>query len=549
MYKLLQNTKFIVITGGVISGLGKGTVTASIGNILQSQGYSVTSIKIDPYINVDAGTMRPTEHGEVFVTEDGGETDQDLGNYERFLDKPMFKNHSITTGQVYLKVIEQERNLEFEGKCVEVIPHIPLEIRRRIFEIANIEKPDFVLIEVGGTAGDYQNVLFLDALREIKREYNQVLFVHVAYLPIPGNLGEMKTKPAQHSVRFLNESGIQPDIIIARSHKLIDEIRREKLSVFCNVHKDEVIGAPDVKNIYEIPMLFEKQGLSKKILEKFSLQYKENTLKKWEDFFEKVKNSTKTVKIGVVGKYFDVGDFTLEDSYVSIIESIKHAAWNNGAKHEIIWLDSKKYEKNAENLNELKNFDGILVPGGFGASGVEGKILAIKYARENNIPYLGICYGMQLAIIEFARNVCGLKNANTTENDKNTIYPVIDILAEQVEKLNKKNYGGSMRLGAYTAKLKKGTIIHSIYGKDEVSERHRHRYEVNPKFIETIEKHGMIFSGESFDRKLMEFIELKDHPYFVGTQAHPEFKSRPLKPSPLFDGLVKAALKLQENKN
>lgn len=543
-----MKTKFIVITGGVLSGLGKGVVTASIGSILKSQGYKVTSIKIDPYINIDAGTMRPTEHGETFVTDDGGETDQDLGNYERFLDETILKNHSITTGQVYLKVIEKERNLEYGGKCVEVIPHIPLEVRRRIFEVADKTKADFVTIEVGGTAGDYQNVLFLEALREMKREFNNMIFVHVAYLPVPGNLGEMKTKPAQHSVRFLNESGIQPDIIIARGIQMIDEIRREKLSLFCNVRKDEVIGAPDVKNIYEIPILFEKQGLGKKILEKFKLKYKTGKLNDWQKFIDKTKNTKTTLKIGVIGKYFDIGDFTLEDSYISVLEAIKHASWNNSCKPEIVWIDSKKYEKDQSSLKELDSLDAIIVPGGFGASGVEGKIKAIGYAREHKIPYLGICYGMQLAIIEFARNVCGLNGANTTENDKKTKYPVIDILSEQIEKMKNKNYGASMRLGAYPAKLKKGTIIWNIYGqKDEVSERHRHRYEVNPKYIEIIEKNGMIFSGESPDRRLMEFIELKGHPYFVGTQAHPEFKSRPLRPAPLFEGLIKAAIKKKGN--
>lgn len=539
----MKNTKFIVITGGVLSGLGKGVVTASIGAILKSQGFKVTSIKIDPYINVDAGTMRPTEHGEVFVTDDGGETDQDLGNYERFLDEKILKNHSITTGQVYLKVIQNERNLEYRGKCVEVIPHIPHEIRRRIFEVAKDTKSDFVTIEVGGTAGDYQNVLFLEALREMKREFNNMIFVHVAYLPVPGNIGEMKTKPAQHSVRFLNESGIQPDIIIARASAMIDEVRREKLSIFCNVKKDAVIGAPDVKNIYEIPLLFESQGLGKKITEKFCLPYKSGKLKTWGSFIEKAKKAKDEIKVGVIGKYFDIGDFTLEDSYISVIESVKHACWNNGAKPKIVWLDSKSYEKNSARLIELDSLDAVIVPGGFGSSGVEGKMLAIRYARERKIPYLGICYGMQLAIVEFARNICGLKGANTTENDKKTTYPVIDILPEQIEKLRKHNYGATMRLGAYPAKLKKGTKIYELYGKDIVYERHRHRYEVNPEYIAKLESKGMVFSGESPDRKLMEFMELPGHPYFVGTQAHPEFTSRPMKPNPLFDGLIKAAMK------
>lgn len=544
----MSKTKFVVITGGVLSGLGKGVVTASIGTILKAQGYKVTAIKIDPYLNFDAGTMRPTEHGEVFVTEDGGETDQDLGNYERFFDEKILKNHSITAGQVYLKVIQNERNLDYKGKCVEIIPHIPMEIRRRIFEVSKSTKADFVLIEVGGTTGDYQNFLFLETLREMKREYDNMVFVHVAYLPVPGNIGEMKTKPAQHSVRFLNESGILPDIIIARSQMMIDEVRREKLSMFCNVKKDEVIGAPDVKNIYEIPLLFEKQDLGAKILRKLGLKYKHGKLKEWEKFIEKTRNTNTTLKVGIIGKYFDIGDFTLEDSYISVMESIKHACWNNGAKPQISWIDSKAYETDASKLKELDSLDAIIVPGGFGASGVEGKILAIKYAREKKIPYLGICYGMQLAIIEFARNVCNLKDANTTEINKKTPYPVIDILAEQIEKLKKKDYGASMRLGVYPAKLKKGTKIYDAYGKKElISERHRHRYEVNPKYIQMLENKGMIFSGESPNRKLMEFIELSGHPYFVGTQAHPEFTSRPMKPNPLFDGLIKAAIKRKRN--
>ncbi|MBR9690647.1 CTP synthase [Candidatus Woesearchaeota archaeon] len=539
-----MKTKFVVITGGVLSGLGKGVVTASIGSILKAQGYKVSAVKIDPYINVDAGTMRPTEHGEVFVTEDGGETDQDLGNYERFFDENIFKKHNITTGQVYLNVIQKERNLEYDGKCVEVIPHIPLEVRRRIFKVAKDTKADYVMIEVGGTIGDYQNVLFLEALREMKREYNNMIFVHVAYLPVPGNIGEMKTKPAQHSVRALNASGIQPDIIIARASNMIDKIRREKLSTFCNVKEDAVIGAPDVFNIYEVPLIFEKQGLGKKIVEKFGKKYKKGKLSKWESLIKKTKKLKKTVKIGIVGKYFDIGDFTLEDSYISVIEAIKHASWNNSVNYKIEWIDSKKYEKNKSALKELDKYNGVIVPGGFGYSGVEGKILAIEYVRKKKIPYLGICYGMQLAVVEFARNVCKLEGANTTENEKNVKHPVIDILPEQIEKLKQKKYGATMRLGTYPAKLKRGTKVRKLYkNKGKVDERHRHRYEVNPEYIERLEKKGLVFSGKSPDRSLMEFMELPKHPYFVGAQAHPEFKSRPFRPAPLFDGLIKAAIK------
>ena len=540
----MVKTKIIVVTGGVLSGLGKGVVASSIGLLLKSQGYKVAGIKVDPYINIDAGTMRPTEHGEVFVTEDGGETDQDLGHYERFLDELMLKDQSITTGQVYYAVIQRERNLEYDGKCVEVIPHIPMEVRNRILKVGKRTNADFLIVEVGGTVGDYQSVLFLEALREMSRELGNVLFVHVAYLPVPGNIGEMKTKPAQHSVRFLNSSGIQPDIIIGRGEKPIDRVRREKLSVFCNVKLDDVYSAPDVDNVYKIPLILDQQSMVKNILKKFGLNYKPGRVRAWESFIKKATTAKEVVKIGIVGKYFDIGDFTLEDSYVSVIESIKHASWHNGKRPVIGWLDSKKFEKNPKSLDELSGYDAIIVPGGFGSSGVEGKIKAIQYAREHDIPYLGLCYGLQLAVVEFARNVCGMKKASTTEIDKNTPYPVIAILPEQEKKLKEKEYGGSMRLGAYPAQLKRGTLVYHLYGdKDNISERHRHRYEVNPEFIEKLESHGLVFSGRSPDRKLMEFMELPSNTFHVRTQAHPEFKSRPLRPAPLFDGLIKAAIK------
>ena len=542
--QLQKRTKFIVVTGGVLSGLGKGTVTSSLGLLLKMQGYSVTAVKMDPYINVDAGTMRPTEHGEVFVTDDGGETDQDLGNYERFLDVTIKKSHSITTGQVYLAVIKKERNLEYDGKCVEVIPHVPLEIQKRIESVAAETQADVVLIEVGGTVGDYQSILFLEALREMKRVLNNVVFVHVAYLPIPDNIGEMKTKPAQHSVRFLNSCGIQPDFIVARASRQLDEPRRKKLSLFCNVKDDEVISSHDVPTIYELPVIFEEQKLTEKILGKFKLRWKKSSqLSEWKKFVHKIKNFEKSIHLGVVGKYFDIGDFTLEDSYVSVIEAIKHASWNNSVKPKIYWIDSKDFEKDNSKLELLSEFDAIIVPGGFGSAGVEGKIKAIQYCRENNIPYLGLCYGLQLAVIEFARNVCGLEGANTTEVDRRTPHPVIDILPEQKKNIEDSNYGATMRLGAYPANLRKGTLVWKLYGKEVVYERHRHRYEVNPDYIPILEKHGLVFSGISPDRRLMEFSEFPQHKFFVGTQAHPEFKSRPLRPSPLFDGLIKAALR------
>jgi len=536
-----KNPKFIVITGGVISGLGKGVVTASIGTILQSQGYSVSVIKIDPYINIDAGTMRPTEHGEVFVTDDGGETDQDIGTYERFLGKNFSRSHNITTGKVYRKVIEMERNLEFDGKCVEVIPHIPQEVERRVKAVAERDNADFVLIEVGGTVGDYQNVLFLEAFRSMNLKGDDIAFIHVVYLPVPNNLGEMKTKPAQHSVRMLNQTGIQPDFIIARSHKIIDDVRRNKISLFCNVRNESVISAPDLDTIYELPLIFEKYDFTKTVLNFFGMDYKPDQMKDWEAFVESSKTASREVKIGIVGKYFDIGDFTLEDSYLSVIEAVKHASWKNNAKPVIQWIDSKEFE-NGGNLKNLDQYDGIIVPGGFGSGGVEGKISAIQYCRENNIPFLGLCYGLQLAVVEFARHACKLESAHTTETDKEAKHPVIDILPEQKKNIQENNYGATMRLGSYPAKLKEGSRVMNMYKGELVNERHRHRFEVNPEYIETLEKGGLVFSGASPDRRLMEFLELPDRKFFVATQAHPEFTSKALRPNPLYLGFIQACL-------
>ena len=533
---------YIIVTGGVISGLGKGITTASIGKILQFYGYNVTAIKIDPYINYDAGTLRPTEHGEVWVTEDGGEIDQDLGNYERFLDKDIPKCHNITTGQVYYAVIEKERKGEYLGKTVQPIPHVTDEIKRRIRKSAKEEKVDFVLVEIGGTVGDYENILFLEATRQMKLEGESVLFVHVTYVPALATLGEQKTKPTQHSVKLLREIGIQPDFIIARSERPLDGVRKEKIALFCNVHEDDVFSDPDMNNIYEVPLLFYEQGLSKKIIDKLNLDAGRGNITKWKKFVEEIKTFKTPVKIGIVGKYFDIGDFQLFDSYISVIEAVKHAAWFNRLKPIIEWIDSKTFEKKPEKIKILDELDGVIVPGGFGLSGIEGKIKAIKYCRENDIPYLGLCLGMQLAVIEYARNVCNLKNANSTEVDKNTPHPVITFIPEQIKILHESRYGATMRLGAYPAHLKKGTRVYELYGKkDVVYERHRHRYEVNPEYVNILEKNGLVFSGISPDGVLMEFMELSDHKYFVATQSHPEFKSRPMKPAPLFNGLIKAA--------
>ena len=534
---------YIIVTGGVISGLGKGITTASIGKNLQLHGYKVTAIKIDPYMNCDAGTLRPTEHGEVWVTEDGGEIDQDLGHYERFLDINIPKYQNITTGQVYGTVIEKERKGKYLGKTVQPIPHVTDEIKRRIRKPSQEEKLDFVMIEIGGTVGDYENVLFLEAVRQMKLEGENVLYVHVTYVPVLETVGEAKTKPTQHSVKRLREIGIQPDFIITRSEKPLDNVRREKIAMFCNVHEEDVISNEDVDNVYAVSLLFEKQELCKKILRKLNLRKDHNEMEKWEKFIKKIRRLKNTVTIGIVGKYFDIGTSQLSDSYISVIEAVKHAAWNNNLVPDVRWIDSKVFENGPRKLSVLDEMGGVIVPGGFGLSGIDGKIETIRYAREHDIPYLGLCLGMQLAVVEYARNVCKLKDANTVEVDKKSSHPVIDFIPEQVTILNESRYGATMRLGAYPAVLKKGSLIHKLYGKNKVYERHRHRYEVNPKYIETIEKGGALFSGKSPDGVLMEFMELPDHPYFVATQAHPEFKSRPMKPAPLFDGLIKATKK------
>jgi len=536
-------TKYIIVTGGVISGLGKGVVTASIGKLIQSQGYNVTIVKIDPYINIDAGTMRPTEHGEVFVTADGGETDQDIGTYERFLGKDLSKENNITTGQVYRTVIEKERNLEFGGKCVEVIPHIPQEVERRLKTLAEKSGVDFVLVEVGGTIGDYQNVLFLEAFRTMHLRGEPIMFVHVVYLPVPSNIGEMKTKPAQHSVRMLNETGIQPNLIVARSRGFVDDVRREKLSVFCNVKREDVVSNPDIGTVYEVPLVFEKQTLTKKVMNFFGLEHKEGSLKEWEDFVGRIKAPQKEVKIGIVGKYFDIGDFTLEDSYISVIEAVKHASWMNNSKPAIQWIDSKVFERDEGSLETLDGFDGIIVPGGFGSSGVEGKISAIKHCREKGIPFLGLCYGMQLAVIDYARNACGLEGANSSELDPNTKHPVVCILPEQIEKMKKSQYGATMRLGGQDVAIKPGTLAHKLYQKTEIEERFRHRYEISPQYVKLMEDNGFVFSGSTPDGKIKQIGELPNHKFFIGTQYHPEFTSKAQNPNPIFLGFIKACVK------
>jgi CTP synthase len=527
-------TKYIFVSGGVISGVGKGVATASIGRILKEYGYSVTVIKIDPYINCDAGTMRPTEHGEVWVTEDGGEIDQDLGNYERFLEIPMCKKNNMTTGKVYRTVIEKERRGDFLGEQVMFIPHITDEVKKRITDVANGH--DIVLVEVGGMIGDYENIPFLFAAKSLELDIGaeNVAHVMVTYLPVPGHLGEMKTKPTQLAIKLLRENGIQPDFILCRGVAPLDEPRRSKIEKYANIRADHIISAPDIDNIYEVPLNFEKDNLGEKLLKRLNLMGRQMPdWRSWREMIERTKNPEKKVDIALVGKYLDIGDFQLTDSYISVAAALKHAGAKNNVGVNICWVDSKKIESGEVDLNK---YGGILVPGGFGNSGVEGKILAIKHARENDIPYLGLCYGLQLAVVEFARNVCGL-DANSTEVNSNVAHKVIDILPEQVDVSEK---GGTMRLGAYPALLNGGSGIEKIYGSCEVSERHRHRYEVNPEYHKVLEEKGLVISGKSPDGRLAEFIELPNKKFFFATQAHPEFKSYPMKPAPMFDGFVKA---------
>jgi CTP synthase len=536
--------KCIFVAGGVMSGIGKWVAVASIGKILKSKGFKVTAIKIDPYINVDAGTMNPVEHGEVFVTDDGVECDQDVGNYERFLDESLYTENYITTGRVYQAVINRERSLGYGGRCVEVVPDIPNEVISRIQKAARKTRADFVLIEIGGTVGEYQNMLFLEAARMLRLQSpRDVLFILVSYLPIPEMIGEMKTKPTQSAVKSLNEAGIQPDIILGRSRTPLDEPRKRKISIFCNVDIKDVISAPDIESIYEVPVNFEKENLGSRILKKFGLRARKNNLRDWKKLVKTIKNARKPVRIGVVGKYFETGKFTLMDSYISIIEAIKHAAWFHKRRPLISWISAGGYEKNSRLVKELKDYDGIIIPGGFGKRGVEGKIKAIEFCRKNKVPFLGLCLGMQLAVVEFARNVCGLKGAHSTEFSANCKYPVIDVMSEQKALLDEKKYGGTMRLGAYKCKIEPKTLSFKAYRTSDTSERHRHRYELNNEFRETLEAGGMVMAGINPERDLVEIIELKKHPFFLGSQFHPEFKSRPLRPHPLFREFVQAAIR------
>jgi CTP synthase len=582
--QVYEGPKYVVVTGGVMSGVGKGITTASMGKILQQYGYRCTAVKVDPYLNYDAGTMRPTEHGEVWVTDDGGEIDQDLGNYERFLGLDLPRRNNLTTGQIYHTVIERERRGEYLGQTVQPIPHITDEITQRIQESG--KGFDIVLVEIGGTVGDYENEPFLFAIKALERELGEEHFVHllITYLPIPQHVGEMKTKPTQQAIRMLSEHGIFPDFIVCRAEIGIDEIRKKKIQVGANVPNDHIISAPDVETIYDIPLTLEAEGLGMKLLKKLSLEpRREPEWDRWEKLVHRSREPSKRVQVAMVGKYVGIGDFQLTDSYISVNQSLVHAgvAWD--AKVDITWIDGHKFENGEIDVDELERFDGIIVPGAFGAGGAEGVIQAIRFARENNVPFLGLCYGLQLAVVEFARHVAGIKGATSEEFDEHSEWNVVCVQESQKDVIEGGRIGGSMRLGAYAAVLKKDSRVLELYEKsgrlsedgdrirqlldqpDEafrvgmvmldrdkvVLERHRHRYEISPRFVELLEDEGLVFSGyhrRVDGTRLMEFIELSEHRYFIATQAHPEFKSRMDNPSPLFAGFVGASLAYHEER-
>ncbi|SHM15220.1 CTP synthase [Caldanaerovirga acetigignens] len=538
-----MHTKFIFITGGVVSSLGKGITAASLGRLLKSRGLSVFMQKFDPYINVDPGTMSPYQHGEVFVTEDGAETDLDLGHYERFIDINLTRDSNVTTGQIYWSVITKERRGDYLGATVQVIPHITNEIKERITRIARLSSPDVVITEIGGTVGDIESLPFLEAIRQLKVDVGKdnVLYIHVTLVPYLGSAGELKTKPTQHSVKELRSIGIQPDIIVCRTEKRLPRELKEKIALFCNVEPEAVIQNYDVKSIYEVPLVLKKEGLDEVVAKKLGFDGRKADLSEWEAMVEKVKNPSNKVTIALVGKYVE-----LHDAYLSVAEALCHGGIANDARVDIKWVHSEELESGGVKIEEaLSDVDGILVPGGFGDRGIEGKIKAIRYARENKVPFFGICLGMQCAVIEYARNVCGLEGAHSTEFKPSTPHPVIDLLPEQKDVKEK---GGTMRLGRYPCRLVPGTKAREAYGEEMIDERHRHRYEFNNDYRDTLEKFGMVIAGQSPDGRLVEIIEIKDHPWFVGVQFHPEFKSRPNRPHPLFRDFVKAALKHKESK-
>tara|TARA_B100000927_G_scaffold6842_1_gene5439 strand:- start:787 stop:2412 length:1626 start_codon:yes stop_codon:yes gene_type:complete len=526
-------TKYIFVTGGVVSGLGKGITSASLGNLLKARGLSVVNQKLDPYINVDPDTMNPFQHGEVFVTEDGATTDLDLGHYERFTGVNLRKDANVTTGSIYRKVIERERKGDYLGATVQVIPHITDEIKRRIKGISN--DVDVQITEIGGTVGDIEILPFLEAARQIRKEFGQenVMFVHVTLIPFIGPSTELKTKPTQHSVSMLRSYGISPDIIVLRSEQELNDEIKSKVSLFCDVSLENVINAPDLDDIYDVPIKMFEEGLDSSVNKRLSLNSNEPNLDQWKQMLSLKVGVKKNIKIAILGKYFG-----LPDSYMSVVESLKHACLQNKVNLDLVWIDADNFD-----LDELKQLNGVVVPGGFGYRGIEGKILAIEYLRKNKIPFLGICLGLQCAVIEFARNVCKISDANSSEFSQITKNPVIDILPNQ--NLENDDVGASMRLGTYPCKITPDTVASKIYNNEIIYERHRHRYEVNNKFRKQLEDEGLIFSGLSPDEDLVEMIELKDHPYFVASQFHPEFKSRPWDPAPMFNSFIKASKNIE----
>ena len=530
-------TKYIFITGGVVSSLGKGIIGASLGKLLRARGFSVAIQKFDPYINVDPGTMSPFQHGEVFVTDDGAETDLDLGHYERFIDSNFSQLSSVTSGSVYQTVINKERKGDYLGGTVQVIPHITNEIKSRIVKAQKQFKPDFQIIEIGGTIGDIEGLPFIESIRQFKAEVGigNAINIHCTLLPYLPTSGELKTKPSQHSVNVLRSHGLNPEILVCRTSKSIPKTEKEKLALFCSVAKDSVIECRDMKSIYEVPLALEEQNFANVVLKHLLTTEKEADLTSLKNLVDRITHPDKTLKIAIAEKYTK-----LSDAYISVVESIKHAGYEHSAKIEIKWINSEDCVDMAVCKELMKDVDGVVIPGGFGIRGVEGKLNVIKHARENNVPFLGICLGMQCAVTEFARNVAGLKGANSTEFDENTPYPVVDLMLDQKDI---KGYGGTMRLGAYDCNLKKGSKAYEAYGSSKISERHRHRYEVNTEYIEQLKEAGLVFSGMSPDGMLSEIIELPHLDWFVAAQFHPEFKSRPERPHPLFRGLINAAVK------
>ncbi len=551
----LKRTKYIFVSGGVISGIGKGITAASIALLLKQAGYHIAPIKFENYLNLDAGTINPIEHGDPFLCEDGTETDMDIGTYEKFLDENMGKNNFVTMGKIYHTVIERERRFEYNGEDVEAIPHITDEIINRIKTVGNKKNVDIVIVELGGTAGEYQNVFYYEASRILALKYpGDVVHIHVSYVPTPGHLGEPKTKPTQLSVRTLNSMGIQPDLIVARSDRMLDKRRRDRFALFCNMHSEDIISAPDVDSVYRVPFVLHEQGVEKRVLEKLGLPIKKPDLRKFEKLLAKIeKSKDKTIEVAIVGKYFGTGEYQLKDSYAALFDAIDHAGWEIGVTVKTRWVNAEKVEANGPE-KEIGTPDGIIVPIGWGERGSEGMIAAASYARTAKIPYLGLCFGMQLAVVAFARDLMKFRKANSEEIDPKTKYPVIHFISNQKELIAQRAYGGTMRLGGWDAKVKPGTRAHEIYtkynamdnkAKSIASERHRHRYEFNNIYSDDFEKAGLVISGRSVKENLVEIIELpeSEHPFYMGTQGHPEYKSRPGKPHPFFIEFLKAAEK------